>query len=63
MKIEYIRKAYAVPAKIQGRIKYEGKLGTIVGESHGRLRIKLDGERVTGNYHPTYHIEYLETES
>ena len=57
--MEYIRKCYQVPAKQGGRVRYKGKLGTIVGSYGAYLRIRLDGENQAGNYHPTWKIEYL----
>lgn len=57
--MDYIRNYYNVPAKLGGRVRYKGKLGTIVGSYGARLRIQLDGEEQAGNYHPTWEIEYL----
>lgn len=63
MSLEYIQQHYNVPAKIGGRIKYTyrgEKFGTITGESGPHLMIKLDGEKISKPYHPTWEIEYLE---
>ncbi len=57
--MDYIRRFYGVPAKQGGRIKYKGKLGTILGSRNAHLRIRLDGEKRVANYHPEYEIEYL----
>jgi hypothetical protein len=57
--MDYIRRTYQVPAERGGRIKYKGKLGTIIGSDGAYLRIWLDGEKWAGKYHPTWEIEYL----
>jgi hypothetical protein len=57
--MDYIRRHYNVPAKRFGRVKFQGKLGTITGSDGAYLRIRLDGERRAGKYHPTWQIEYL----
>jgi hypothetical protein len=62
--MEYIRKAYNVPAKRGGRvcvdwygIPYLGRItSATVG---GRLRVRIDGERRPCIFHPTHKIEYL----
>jgi hypothetical protein len=68
MGIEYICKAYNVPAKRGGRVKYllsdgiaKGTFvdGTIVGTDGAYLRIKLDGSNIANNYHPTWNLEYI----
>lgn len=56
--LEYINETYGVPAVIGGRIRFGEKLGTIVGARGPHLQIKIDGETKTGNYHPTWKIEY-----
>jgi hypothetical protein len=58
MSLRYIREQYGVPAKRGGRVKFKGKPGTITGFHNAYLRIRLDGERVSGVYHPTWEIEY-----
>ena len=69
MGFDYVRKQYKVPAKLNGRVRYtpagiaeKPREGTILGTRSGRLLVKLDGEDRVGNYHPTRHIEYLDTE-
>lgn len=63
MSMEYIRNAYRVPAKRGARVQYTGEkrptLGTITGSEGARLRIRMDGEKHTGIYHPTWEIRYL----
>lgn len=60
MSIEYIRKTYKVPAKVGGKIIFEGHPGIITGTNGPHLRIRLDDEKRSGYYHPTWNIEYLE---
>jgi hypothetical protein len=66
MSLEYIRMYYGVQAKRGDRVEYTGdgtpKLGTISGARGAHLRIRLDGERRTGLYHPTWEIRYLPAE-
>lgn len=64
MSMDYIRKTYGVPAKRGGRIAYgcEGiglRCGTIIGSRGAYLRIRLDGETVTRNYHPDWNMVYM----
>lgn len=58
--MNYIRRLYGVPAKRGGQIRYKGKLGLITGSVDGHLRIRLDGEKKSRRYHPTWHIEYIQ---
>jgi hypothetical protein len=64
---EYIRKKYKVPAKLGARIRYTGgvkpKVGKIIGTINGHLIVKLNGQRMTYPYHPTWKIEYLDNEA
>ncbi len=64
MTMKYIRDTYGVPAKRGGRVEYTDTNGakfdgTIVSAERGHLRIKLDGLRNTGRYHPTWNIKYI----
>jgi len=36
--------------------------GTIIGSRGGDLRIRLDGDKHPGNYHPTWELDYLDDE-
>ena len=62
MSMDYIRKAYGVPAKRGGRIRYTGKdnpeLGTIVWAST-HLHVRMDSTKMILIFHPTWQIEYL----
>lgn len=56
----HIRRYYGVPAKRGGRVKiWTGEIGTIIWANMGNLRIRLDGQRYAGYYHPVFGIEYL----
>lgn len=61
--MDWVRKAYDVPAKRGMRVKYTGEgrdeLGTIKSASNGRLNIQLDGVKHTMPFHPRWKLEYL----
>lgn len=59
MSMEYIRRAYNVPAKRGALVTFQGKPGVITGSRGAYLRIRLDGEKRAGIYHPTWEIEYI----
>lgn len=68
MTMAYIRNAYRVPAKRGGRVEYSGdkaapRLGKIIGADGARLKIRMDGQRVAGRYHPTWELRYLDAPS
>lgn len=58
MSMDYIRRHYKVPARRGLRVKFQGKPGVITGSSGAYLRIRLNGERRVGRYHPTWEIDY-----
>lgn len=63
--MNYIRRAYGVPVKRGGRVRYTGglcgeRLGTIKSARGGYLNILLDGDRWPLPFHPTWKLEYLE---
>lgn len=66
--MQNIRDTYRVPAKRGGRVVYSGdpyrpdRKGTITGTSQNGqayIRLRLDGNNYSQNYHPTWQIEYL----
>jgi len=63
MCMQWVRDNYHVPAMRGGRVRYTGdrspRLGTITGTRHGSLRIRLDGEKHSAPFHPTWELEYL----
>lgn len=68
MSMEWVRKNYHVPAKRGGRVEYTGcktgpRLGTITASAGHRILIRLDGDRDTGIYHPTWELRYLDAAS
>ena len=62
--MEYIRDTYGVPAKRGGRVEYRGgaeiQTGTITGSDGHYLRIRIDGEKHSGNYHPAWAMRFLD---
>jgi len=61
--ISYIRAHYHVPATRGGRVRYEGRLGTITGTTAGKLIVRPDVRRYhtyRDICHPTWHMEYLD---
>lgn len=68
MSIEWIRNYYGVPAKRGGRVEYipcegstdESRLGTITGTSGPHLRVRMDGDKYSFQYHPTWQLRYLD---
>jgi len=65
MTMALVRKLYRVPAKRGGRVVYTGEGKDrpehgIITASHGaHLRIRLDGHKHSGIFHPTWELEYL----
>lgn len=63
MSMAYIRRSYSAEAKRGGRVEYTGEAeaatGTITGARGHYLRIRLDGEKHSGLYHPTWKIRYI----
>lgn len=59
--IEWIRRTYDVPAKIGGRVIFDGQPGRICSTNAGHLAIHLDGTPVRRRVytHPTWRMEYL----
>ena len=56
----YVRHVYGVPAKRGGRVLFRGKPGKITSGAGKYIRIRLDGEKRAGLYHPTWALKYLE---
>lgn len=64
MSLEYIRTYYRVPARRGGRVEYTGdkgqdRRGTITGSRGAHLLIRLDDDKRTYVFHPTWEIRYL----
>lgn len=65
MSMYAIRKRYKVPAYRKGRVEYmshsDGELmqGVITRSDGFRLRIRLDGNKKSYLFHPTYNLVYL----
>ena len=66
MSMQWIRDNYAVPAKRGMAVTYspcEGssdraRRGVITGARGNHLRIRLDGDKRSSIYHPTWQIQY-----
>lgn len=56
--MEHIVKYYNVPAKINRRITFRGKLGKITGARNCGLIVRLDGESKSRLVHPTWEMTY-----
>ena len=53
--MEYIKESYNMPFLKKGmRVKAIGKDGVITGTHSSNLKIRIDGEKKIGRYHPTY---------
>ena len=65
MSMNYIRSTYNVPAKRGARVEYlypsPARMGTIVGSVGARLRIRLDGDKHSRIFHPTWMLVYPKT--
>lgn len=59
MSLEYIRKTYLVPAKRGVNVIANGDCGVITGARGAYLRIRVEGRKKTGFYHPTWQMQYL----
>jgi hypothetical protein len=64
MSLDYIRKTYGVPAKRGARVEYSGGksplFGTITGSRSAYIRVRLDGDKTSKPFHPTWEIRYLD---
>ena len=59
MSLEYIRNTYLVAAKRGTRVVANGEAGVITGGRGAYLRIRIEGRKKTGFYHPTWEMQYL----
>lgn len=63
MSMDYIRQSYGVPARRGGRVEFTGngkvQLGTITAARGHYLRVRLDGDKAAGSFHPLWHLRYL----
>lgn len=58
--LEHINKTYDLNVKIGSVCSYDGHPGVVVGTHNSHLRIRLDGEDVVENYHPTWKLTFDE---
>lgn len=59
MSFDYIRRQYKVPARRGGRVLFKGQPGVITSARGCYIRVRLDGEKRSGIYHPTWEMVYL----
>ena len=61
--MQYVRDTYGVPAKRGARVEYTGgstpRQGTITGTGGCGISIRLDGDKISLPYHPTWKLRYL----
>ncbi len=57
---DYVRRYYGVPAKRGMRVIADGRPGVITSSAGNYIRVRLDGERRSGYWHPTWNMEYLD---
>lgn len=57
--LQYVRDYYNVPAYKGVRVNVYGKSGVITGGDGSYVKIRLDGAKHAGNYHPTDGVTYL----
>lgn len=57
---DYVREHYGVPAKRGKRVIADGKPGRITSADGARIRIRLDGNKQSTLWHPTWRINYLD---
>lgn len=58
---EWFRRCYGVPARRNAPVVFDGRPGKVTATSGPYLRIKFDdGAKSSGNYHPTWKMEWLE---
>ena len=61
--LDYVRRKYRVPARRGMRVTVDGKSGVITCGDGQYLRVRLDGEKRSGRWHPTWRVVYHEEPS
>jgi hypothetical protein len=56
--LDYVRRYYGVPARRGMRVVADGKPGVITCGAGAHIRIRLDGEKRSHPWHPTWHMDY-----
>lgn len=56
--LDYVRSYYGVPAKRGMRVIADGKPGVITSGDGAHIRIRLDGEKRSGRWHPLWRMDY-----
>ncbi|MFJ1269219.1 hypothetical protein ACD661_11690 [Legionella lytica] len=60
MSMKYIRTYYKVPAKRGKKVIANGQLGVITGSRGAYLKIRLEGQKNSLPYHPTWEMQYID---
>ena len=56
----YVRAYYGVPARRGARVIADGNPGRITSGDGAHIRVRLDGEKRSRPWHPTWRIDYLD---
>ena len=56
--LQYVRDYYGVPAYKGMRVSVYGKEGVITGGDGSYICVRVDGQKHSGNYHPTDGVVY-----
>jgi len=64
LSLQYIRNTYGVPAKRGARVEYTGNggaiQGTITSSRGSHILVRLDGDKFSMPFHPTWQMRYLD---
>ena len=63
MSLDYINKQYKLSIKVGTRVRYTGakpsREGVVTGADGAHVLIRLDGDKNSFPFHPTWELEYL----
>lgn len=65
---EWVNQNYGLSVRHGQRVKYTGRpgvelFGKVTGVEGGYVMIKLDGQRHSFHYHPTWELSYLDEQA
>ena len=56
----YVKARYRVPVKRGVRVRvFDGREGRVTSGAGNYIRVRLDGEKRSGYWHPTWEMHYL----
>jgi hypothetical protein len=58
--LDYVKNYYGVPAKVGMRVKVDGEMGTITCGDGQYIKVRIDGEKISANCHPTWEVVYYD---